>query len=112
MQPQILLVLLGAACVALAFTTAAHAQKEGDYKRSWKGVATLKTLAKKDKLRDLHASYPIFSGTRAVAQVAGLQLKRETLSGYNAFEEESRGGDPDWKRDQVEMNTMSIRRWF
>ncbi len=102
MKSRIFLVLICVALSAPTFWPAALAQTAGAYKQSWKGVATLKTLAKKDKLRDLSVSYPIFSGHRAVAQVAGSKLKRDAIAGYNAFEGEARGADPDWKRDDVE----------
>lgn len=86
-----LALLCGAALVAPIFSPVAHAQKDDAYKRSWKGVATLKTLSKKEKIRELKASYPIFSGHRKVAQVAGLKLKTDAIQGFNAFEKESRG---------------------
>ena len=109
MKTRILLALVcGAALLAPAFAPVAHAQKDDDYQRSWRGVATLKTLSKKDKLRDISVIYPIFSGHRAVAQVAGLKLKRDAISGYNGFVKESRDADSDWKNDTPEYELDSV----
>ena len=103
MKSRIFLALLGAATfVAPALCSTAFAQKSDASVDSWKGVATLKTLSKKDVIHDLSASYPIFSGHRAVAQVAGLKLKRHAIEGYNEFEKETRGPDSNWKNDRVE----------
>ena len=109
MKTRILLVLLSAATLAAPiFSEIAHAQKDDDFQRSWRGVATLKTLAKKDKRRDISVIYPIFSGHRAVAQVAGLKLKRDAIGGYNGFVKESREPDADWKNDAPEYELDSV----
>ncbi len=108
MKTRIILALCcGAALSASSLTFVAQA-KEDDNQRSWRGVATLKTLAKKDKRHDISVIYPIFSGHRAVAQVAGLKLKRDAIDSYNAFEEESREPDPDWKNDTPEYELDNV----
>ncbi len=91
MKIRIFLALLG----AFTLSAPAFAQRgEGptdDYKKSWAGVATLKTLTKTEATRELSAVYPIFGGSRPVAQVAGLVLKQDAVRGFNGFEKESRG---------------------
>ncbi len=54
-------------------------------------MASLKTLKRNDKTRNLLAVYPVFGGSRRVAQVAGLVLKNDALERFNAFETQSRG---------------------
>ena len=99
MKTRLFLALLGAASVAApAFSPVALAQGEGTtnaYKRTWAGVATLKTLRKTGKTRDLLAAYPVFGGSRPVAQVAELVLKQDAVRGFNSFEKESRGTAKD-----------------
>ena len=109
MKTRIILALVcGAALLAPALVPVAHAQKDDDYQRSWRGVATLKTLSKKDKLRDISVIYPIFSGHRQVAQVAGLKLKRDAIDGYSGFVKESREPDADWRNDTPEYELDSV----
>ena len=86
-----LLLLCGVALSAPAVIIPASAQKDDSSTRAWKSVATLKTLSLSTKTRELEASYPIFSGHRPVAQVAGLVLKRDAVKGFYGFEKESRG---------------------
>ncbi len=91
MKTRIFLTLLGGAIVvAPILAPRAVAQDQDGYKKTWKGVATLRTLRKKSKNQDLLAVYPVFSGARRVAQVAGLVLKQRTIRDFNAFEKESR----------------------
>ena len=87
-----LLLLCGVAASAPALIPAAHAQKNDAYQNSWKGIATLKTLSKREKTRELSAAYPNFYGSRPVAQVAGLVLKHAAMDGFESFEKDSRGG--------------------
>ena len=109
MKTQIILALCGGVALAApALTPVAHAQKDDDFQRSWRGVAALKTLAKKDKRHDISVIYPIFSGHRAVAQVAGLKLKRDAIGGYNGFVKDSREPDSDWKNDTPEYELDSV----
>ncbi len=92
MKIHLPLALFGAlALAAPVFSPTALAQTDEAAKRSWRGIATLKTLAKTERTRELSAVYPIFSGRLAVAQVAGLKLKREAVEGFYAFEKGSRG---------------------
>lgn len=96
MKTRIFLALLGATTLLAPVTFAQ--QDEGttdEYKKTWTGVASLKTIQKKDKTRDLLAVYPVFGGSRGVAQVAGLALKNEAIRDFNAFEKESRGTADD-----------------
>ena len=94
MKTRLLFALLGAAIVVAPLSPVAFAQGEdttNDYKRTWAGVATLKTLRKTGKTRELSAAYPVFGDSRPVAQVAGLVLKQEAVRGFNGFEKDSRG---------------------
>ena len=96
MKTRIFLALFGvAASSAPIFSPVAlAAPDEGttdSYTKTWKGVALLKTLKRNEKTRDLMAVYPVFGGSRRVAQVAGLVLKQEATRGFNSFEKDSRG---------------------
>ncbi|RYX85733.1 DUF3298/DUF4163 domain-containing protein [bacterium] len=97
MKYRLFTVLLGAATVAAPLSSVAMAQEgmSDDHVKTWKGVATLRTVGTKSSTRTLKAEYPVFSGSRPVAQVAGLILKRDALNGYNKFEKDSRGTAKD-----------------
>ena len=117
MKTRIFLALLG----ALTLSAPAFAQRDegmtDTYKKSWAGVATLWALTKKESTRELSAIYPVFGGSRPVAQVAGLVLKREAERGFNAFEKESRGTaeqlgvvNPDMKYNYEWAPTLVLDR--
>ena len=92
---KIYLALLGA-CIAtlsaLSLTASAQeGQIEDNYSKTWKGIASLRTLSKNEETREVKASYPVFSGSRPVAQVAGLVLKKDAVAGFNDFAKDSTG---------------------
>ncbi|BCM90105.1 hypothetical protein IAD21_01956 [Abditibacteriota bacterium] len=95
MKTRLFLALLGASAVTLPTFSSLALAKDGElednYSKTWKGVATLRTLSKNEKTREMKASYPVFSGLRSVAQVAGLVLKKDAINGFNAFAKDSKG---------------------
>lgn len=99
MKTRLLFSLLGAALLAApVFAPPALAQSElttDDYKKSWVGVAALKTIEKKEKTREMLAAYPVFLRARPVAQVAQTFLKNDAVRSFNDFEKESRGTAKD-----------------
>jgi hypothetical protein len=61
------------------------------YPRTWKGVASLRTLVRNTSTLKMKAAYPIFSGARPVAQVAGLVIKRDVVDAFESFAKNSQG---------------------
>lgn len=99
MKTRLFLVLLGAGALAApVMSSVAFADDEGitdTYSKTWKGVATLRTMRQSSKTRTLKATYPIFSATSPVAQLAGSVLKQDAVGGYDHFEKNSRGTAKD-----------------
>lgn len=92
MRIRLFLALAGA---SLLFSTLALAQSEqdssNDYIKTWKGVARLQRLEKKQKTRDLLAVYPVFTSPSPLTRVVSAVLKRDAFKGFNFLEKESRG---------------------
>lgn len=78
-----------ATCI-LTFPVQAQGRTDA-FLQTWRGVARVKTLQKTDSLRDLSASFPVFTSKRPVARVAGAVLKREATASFNAAVKDSRG---------------------
>lgn len=80
---------------SLLFSTLALAQSEQDtsnnYIKTWKGIARLQRLEKKQATRDLLAVYPLFPSPSPLARVAGEVLKRDAFKRFGALEKASRG---------------------
>ncbi len=95
MKTRLFLALLSAGAITFpALSSVAFAQEgeiKDEYTKTWKGVASLRTLRKDEKTRTMKTSYPVFSGSRRVAQVAGLVLKNDALKGFNDFAKDSNG---------------------
>ncbi len=91
MKTRIFLALLSASPIVVPAVFAQESEGTTDsYKKTWAGVASLKTLEKKEKTRELIAVYPVFNGARPVAQVAESVLKKNAMNDFNGFEKDSR----------------------
>ena len=92
MRTQLFIALSGAIAIAApTLSPCAVAQPEdSSTKKTWAGVATLRTLRSKSKNGDLLAAYPVFGGSRRVAQVAGLALKKDATGSFNEYKKKSR----------------------
>jgi hypothetical protein len=89
MKTRLFLALFGSAAIALPSLSPSALAQQDTHSKTWKGVASLRTLRKNGKMRKMKAEYPVFSGSRRVAQVAGLVLKQEAVNGFNGFVKES-----------------------
>lgn len=90
--------LLALAGASLFISTSALAQKNedenetsNDYIKTWKGVARLQKLEKKQQTRDLLALYPVFLSPSPLSRVADEVLKRDAFKRFDALEKASRG---------------------
>ena len=110
MKTRLFIVLLGAATlVAPTLSPLALAQSESKTtNKTWKGVATLRTLRSKSKNGDLVAAYPVFGGSRRVAQVAGLALKRDAIGSFNEYKKKSRTGTGIGLPYELEVNSELV----
>ncbi|RYG72643.1 DUF3298/DUF4163 domain-containing protein [bacterium] len=86
------------------------------YPRTWKNVASLRSLTKNSATLKVKAVYPVFSGTRPVAQVAGLVIKRDVMNGFESFVKNSQGSKDElglrgnMKYEYLSLPTLEMNR--